>query len=342
MIDTRGGDATGAGWIDPDGSVYVAKEPTVAADFASYRYRYLASRTVILHTRRATQGSPTRTENNHPISLGGILGVHNGVIWNDSQIARRYDLKLTAEVDSEVIFHLVRDRGVAEAADALEGSASIAWFRWDDPTASPAPKIGVPTVHLARLGGSPLAIGTLVDGSMVFASTPELLRAAVKETPGAELRSVDSPACGQYLAYTEGRLTRAETVPVMSTPYTYAWSNIHSVTQATTPKPAPPAPDVPDDDPITLGWVDARVRPWLRAEEQDAVTSWERAAIRDWWEMKLDDDELLATIGDFRLLDDDGDDLIVENEYESVRRLGQQFMFTRSPDGGYAYVEMEV
>ena len=71
MIDTRGGDATGAGWIDPDGSVWVAKEPTVAADFAGYRYRYLASRTVILHTRRATQGSPTRTENNHPISLGG-------------------------------------------------------------------------------------------------------------------------------------------------------------------------------------------------------------------------------------------------------------------------------
>ena len=84
------------------------------------------------------------------------------------------------------------------------------------------------------------------------------------------------------------------------------------------------------------------VRPWLRAEEQGR-----RHLLGAGSDPRLVGDETRRrrTPRHHRrlpALDDDGDDLIVENEYESVRRLGQQFMFTRSPDGGYAYVEMEV
>ena len=53
------------------------------------------ARTVILHTRFATQGSTSDNRNNHPVISpeGNIALVHNGVISNDHLL--RGDLGLT-------------------------------------------------------------------------------------------------------------------------------------------------------------------------------------------------------------------------------------------------------
>ncbi len=69
---------------------------------------------IIGHTRQKTQGSPINPDNNHPISCGSLIGVHNGHIGNDNDIFEWLSLvsdglrKRKAQVDSEAIFALIR------------------------------------------------------------------------------------------------------------------------------------------------------------------------------------------------------------------------------------------
>jgi predicted glutamine amidotransferase len=88
------------------------------------------------HSRLVTDGDREVNRNNQPVLARGVVGIHNGIIVNHAALWARHDhLKRQYEVDSEVIFALVRDhldRGAAldEAARRtfaeLEGAASIA------------------------------------------------------------------------------------------------------------------------------------------------------------------------------------------------------------------------
>lgn len=68
---------------------------------------------VIGHTRHKTQGSPLNPDNNHPIRTGSIVGVHNGMIYNDDEVfdwlkeESKGEVKRIAQVDSEAIFAAV-------------------------------------------------------------------------------------------------------------------------------------------------------------------------------------------------------------------------------------------
>lgn len=90
--------------------------------------------TVIGHTRLATNG-PVEEDNNCPIVVGDMAGVHNGIIVNAEAIWKHFAwLKGRGSVDSEVIFSLLdlfsKKVSLKEAAQTtygyLEGSASIA------------------------------------------------------------------------------------------------------------------------------------------------------------------------------------------------------------------------
>jgi len=70
---------------------------------------------VVCHTRMGTSGSPQNNLNNHPFVSGQVVGVHNGVIRNDGQLAKRFDLSLKGECDSEVIFALL-DKFISEGS----------------------------------------------------------------------------------------------------------------------------------------------------------------------------------------------------------------------------------
>jgi glucosamine 6-phosphate synthetase-like amidotransferase/phosphosugar isomerase protein len=169
-IEERGRHATGAAWSKrgEDGpEVWYSKRAVPAARFLpdlSFMSRF--SRNVVLHTRYATKGSPSNNDNNHPIVVPGVVGVHNGGIWNDDEIIAAYGGERTGEVDSEAAFRLI-----ANAADPiadlprLRGRVALAWIDVDRPH----------TLHLARLTDSPLAIGMTPGGSTVFASTERLL-----------------------------------------------------------------------------------------------------------------------------------------------------------------------
>jgi glucosamine--fructose-6-phosphate aminotransferase (isomerizing) len=64
---------------------------------------------VLGHNRAKTQGTYLNKHNNHPIITNQVIGVHNGVIGNDSILFNSYSqrIKRKAEVDSEIIFRLI-------------------------------------------------------------------------------------------------------------------------------------------------------------------------------------------------------------------------------------------
>lgn len=153
----RGHHATGVAVIRKDGSAAVFKRPITASSLIQADDYWQAlqldnSVTVILgHTRYRTRDSERNNANNHPLVVGpsagaaggarnaqGITyGTHNGTVLNADELFRRFRLPRTAEVDSEVLFRMVRRaRNDAEFKSMLAlcvGSTSAAWVRGDKP-----------------------------------------------------------------------------------------------------------------------------------------------------------------------------------------------------------------
>jgi glucosamine 6-phosphate synthetase-like amidotransferase/phosphosugar isomerase protein len=162
-------------WTDRDGQVWYSKIDVPAYEFIDTVLDQLDAdaKTVILHTRYATKGDPAIEGNNHPIVRPGIVGVHNGVITNDDEVFDLLNVERYAQVDSEAAFALLQDSGMhpTEALTLLDGRVALSWLNTDDGH----------TLHVARVSGSPLAIGQSRMGTFVFASTlPMLTKAGAK------------------------------------------------------------------------------------------------------------------------------------------------------------------
>ena len=118
----RGPHATGIAVICRDGSYQLLKRPLPAEEFVETEEfqdvmaEILARRrnvggdsevTIIMgHTRYRTIGTEKKSNNNHPIRAGKIIGTHNGTIYNAPHIVKMYDLNRFADVDSEVLFRV--------------------------------------------------------------------------------------------------------------------------------------------------------------------------------------------------------------------------------------------
>lgn len=156
-----------------------------------------AAKTVILHTRFATQGDPSDNANNHPVvSPGGTVAVtHNGVISNDYLFRGGPDgYEGLAKVDSAVIPAIIEDVGIRGFSE-LEGYAALAWLDELSPVRE--------TLHLARLEYSPVHYTWLPDGSFVYASTEALLVKALN-LAGLPYGGVFSMGEGDYLQIVNG------------------------------------------------------------------------------------------------------------------------------------------
>lgn len=123
MLETeeRGKDATGAAVLFADGNYTGVKRGEESskflAKFGSGKERYGSileiwrkhthpAKVYLGHCRKGTIGDKEDNENNHPIKIKNIVGVHNGVIRNDSEIEKYLGCKRDGKVDSEVIFRL--------------------------------------------------------------------------------------------------------------------------------------------------------------------------------------------------------------------------------------------
>ena len=144
--ESRGRMATGVIVVQKDGqNIYWAKtnaKASVALYHSEFKriFGYVDENTyaIIGHTRNASKGSPKELVNNHPIIVGNVLGVHNGVIYNDYELYAEKKFARNGEVDSEIIFALLnnvtgfttgreyREKCARELAQ-LTGWATIVW-----------------------------------------------------------------------------------------------------------------------------------------------------------------------------------------------------------------------
>lgn len=113
-----------------------------------------------IHTRYGTTGANTE-ENAHPWKIGGLIGMHNGVVHNHDELNKKYDRKCT--VDSQHIFH-----HIAEGLDLNEIRAygAIAFFKDGD-------------LHIGRFNGGDLMV-VRTNVGWFYASTRTALEEALR------------------------------------------------------------------------------------------------------------------------------------------------------------------
>jgi len=117
----RGPDATGAAILFNDGNFAGIKRGEESSKFlakfgvSKERYGSLLEiwrqhdrpvKVFLGHCRKGTIGDKEDNENNHPIKIKNIVGIHNGVIRNDDEIEKHLGCKRDGKVDSEIIFRL--------------------------------------------------------------------------------------------------------------------------------------------------------------------------------------------------------------------------------------------
>ena len=168
--EERGKDATGASILFDDGKYAGLKRGQRAADYLSifgeskewygsllkvWREHKTHSRVFLGHCRAATIGDKEDNENNHPIKVGNLIGIHNGVIKNPGEIFKKLGCKRDGEVDSEAIFRLFdhyTNQGkepftidmVQNIVNRLDGQFAITLFNADNPYQIPVFRDGRP------------------------------------------------------------------------------------------------------------------------------------------------------------------------------------------------------
>lgn len=170
-IDHRGGDATGFVAISDEGQVAWQKASCNASEFYKERRPIpWGTRSVLLHTRMATQGSAAFPENNHPVRRGSVYIVHNGHIWNDNEVFIKTNKRRYGQVDSEAIAAVIAKFGIMKTHEAMEEVSGAAAIGVID-EAKPG------FMALARGASSPLMFYRN-DNIAVFASTMDAVKRA--------------------------------------------------------------------------------------------------------------------------------------------------------------------
>ena len=203
-IEERGQPATGAAWHNPtNDEIWIQKDAVTASEFVKNNGLAGNTRAAILHTRWATKGDVSIPANNHPIDVKGLVGIHNGCIFNDDEIFERIGSeKRIAQVDSEAIFaNLLHGEGeTVEKLSEVKGSAAVAWL---DAT-------GPDSVHIARISSSPLVIATTAMGSVIFASTENAIRKGANSV-GMKITNMMRLDEGGYLEFLDGQVIQSAT-----------------------------------------------------------------------------------------------------------------------------------
>jgi glucosamine 6-phosphate synthetase-like amidotransferase/phosphosugar isomerase protein len=170
-IAERGADAVGYAYAGPDLGLEIHKQRSGASALLEQVVLPVTATETLVHVRDYTKGHPRIEANNHPIRHGAVVGVHNGIIFNDDELMEQHGFERAEPemtVDSEAIFALAEAHEAAPSAlEQLRGSMATAWL--DERRAG--------TVFLARGVGRPLWIGTGRE-EMLFASTKAALEVA--------------------------------------------------------------------------------------------------------------------------------------------------------------------
>jgi glucosamine 6-phosphate synthetase-like amidotransferase/phosphosugar isomerase protein len=196
-IAERGADAAGYAYRTPgDGRVHGHKQRSGASALLETVELPADASEALIHVRDYTKGHPTIEANNHPVRHGAVVGIHNGIIFNDEELLDRYGFERAhpdMTVDSEAIFALAEHaQGRARPLQELRGSMACAWVDERRPN----------VLFVVRGVGRPLWIGA-GRHERFFASTPQTLELVERYT-GARLRKREVRE-GTLVALARGR-----------------------------------------------------------------------------------------------------------------------------------------
>jgi len=170
-IAERGADAVGYAYRRGTSPVTIHKQRSGASALLEQVQLPASVTEALIHVRDYTKGHPRIEANNHPIRHGSVVGVHNGIIFNDDDLMEQHGFgraEPEMTVDSEAIFALAEAHEAApDALEQLRGSMATAWL--DER------RLG--TLFLARGVGRPLWVGEGRE-ELLFASTKAALEVA--------------------------------------------------------------------------------------------------------------------------------------------------------------------
>ena len=181
----RGTHATGAFVLDAKKGIRYYKLPVPASRmvktgewFALLDMLNTDTVAIIGHVRFATKGSTSVNENNHPIVMNNIIGVHNGIITNDCELCEKYPYE--QEVDSAAVFATIEHfakksrvstENIAKALPKIKGNFAIML----------ADNRRTDSVFIARDGSRPIVHYKDVEEKLLWlSSTGDILRKGLK------------------------------------------------------------------------------------------------------------------------------------------------------------------
>lgn len=178
--EARGTDAAGIAY-NSGGRLHIHKR-ALAAHLMRFHIPADAQ-AVIGHTRLTTQGNAKHNYNNHPFrgtADQAFALTHNGVLYNDMGLRKNLQLpKTKIETDSFVAVQMIEQQGRLDfaslryVAEQLEGTFSFAVLDEQN------------RLYLLK-GNNPLCLYHYpAVGVYVYASTEDLLQAALQKTAGA-------------------------------------------------------------------------------------------------------------------------------------------------------------
>ena len=204
-IEHRGGDATGFVALSDEGVVEWQKASCGARDFSKGRRRVPeGTRTILAHTRWATQGLPAFVENNHPLRRGSFYAIHNGHVSNDHKLFQLAGRERFGQVDSEAVPARLASLGKLQALsivmEEIEGGAAIAAVDEKHPK----------DLALARGYQSPLFV-LRTKKIVLFGSTRQTVENAYTDHVGAlpKRAKIEEVKQGTMLYWRDGTLKRS-------------------------------------------------------------------------------------------------------------------------------------
>jgi glucosamine--fructose-6-phosphate aminotransferase (isomerizing) len=218
--EPRGREATGLAVVLPQEIVYYRRPMAPSRvlgrdDFQQFLDSVLPPdgpagqpRAVIGHCRLVTNGSQVRDDNNQPVLLEELVGVHNGIVTNpESLAAPAVEGPVRFALDSEALFtrvagELGRGADLGEALrrtyGSLDGEASIGMFARD-----------ADALVVATNTGSLYVTAVPEQGVFAFASEAHILRACLDDGSLGAL-NLNGRASGAVRQLPPGRALRVD------------------------------------------------------------------------------------------------------------------------------------